>query len=276
MPEQYRRILWLIVLMVVFASGTLALVIARTKGGSDRAATDAHPLSSSGFTMQSQESRPNNIHRNLSLQPEAFKLSRRLGQRFIGSRREVSVLIGTLIRGGEQQPVVMTRRQTNRGERVEIAVGVGTPSLTWSEREGPRSSGNSANETERTLIERLAFDSVDQFVLAQRRGASYYTVARNVRPAEAGDSDNYDGPLWDLVRVDYPQEDTPSRLYYINSTSGLIDKIVYEIGGEPIEANFSGWQEQGAETVPSRITWTREGQTLMEFRLTNFTHDSQP
>ncbi len=112
------------------------------------------------------------------------------------------------------------------------------------------------------------------------RGASYYTVARNVRPAEAGDADNYNGPLWDLVRVDYPEQDATtqplsrSRIYYLNSATGLIDKIVYEIRNERIEVNFSGWREEGGEAVPARTTWTHEGQSLMEFRVTNFSTNS--
>ena len=43
-------------------------------------------------------------------------------------------------------------------------------------------------------------DPPDQFVLAQLRGSSYYTVARNVRPA--GATDGYAGPLWNVVRID--------------------------------------------------------------------------
>ena len=60
------------------------------------------------------------------------------------------------------------------------------------------------------------------------------------------------------------------RLYYINATTGLIDKIVSEIGGERTEANLTGWTTSGGETLPSQINWSRNGQMIMEFRLTNF------
>lgn len=214
--------------------------------------------------------------RNLSLQPEAFRLSRRLGRRFGSSSRAVSVLVGTLIVGTEQQAVNMVRRQTERGERVEIAVGGGPALLTWSETEGPRSAGGRPTEAERTLIERLAFDTADQFVLAQLRGASYFTIARNARPANADDA--YAGPLWDIVRIEDPQRDeeigprSTWRLYYVNSNTGLIDKVVCRLGGDGIEAEFSGWVDQNGERVPSQIVWTRNGQVIMQYRLTNFSH----
>src|SRR5258708_32782258 len=90
------------------------------------------------------------------------------------------------------------------------------------------SSGKSAAGTERSLIERLALDSPDQFVLAQLRGASYYTVARNVMPTSAGGSDDYNGPLWDVIRLGEPQTSKSAplrqwRIFHINSPTRLID-----------------------------------------------------
>jgi hypothetical protein len=94
----------------------------------------------------------------------------------------------------------------------------------------------------------------------QLRGASYYTVARSVRPADA--PDGYDGPLWTIVRV--------WRLYYINTATGLIDRIESEVEGQLIVAEISSWTEQDGEKLPAQIVWTRNGQTLMQYSLTNF------
>ena len=130
------------------------------------------------------------------------------------------------------------------------------------------------------LIERLVLDSPDQFVLAQLRGASYYTVSHNVR-ADVGGSDNYNGPLWDVVRVQEPETDATRRslsnwrLYYINVESGLIDKIVSEAGGERIEANVLQWSDQAGEKVPSHIVWKRGNEKVQEFRLTSFAIQAQ-
>ena len=218
--------------------------------------------------------------RNLSLQPEAFKLSRRLGNRFASSRQTASTVVGTLTTGTLQRDVNVVRSQTPTGENVGIGIANVAGTLTWSDVDGPKASGSALNEGQRTLIERLVLDSPDQFVLAQLRGASYYTVSRNVR-AELGGSDNYNGPLWDVIRVEEPETEATrrplsnSRLYYINVQTGLIDKIVSEVRGEKIEANVLQWVDQAGEKVPSRIVWKRGNETVQEFRLTSFAIQAQ-
>ena len=220
------------------------------------------------------QSRPGKM-RNLSLQPEAFKLSRRLGNRFASSRQTASTVVGTLITGTLQQSVNVVRSQTSTGENVGIAIASVAGTLTWSDVDGPKASSASLNEGQRMLIERLVLDSPDQFVLAQLRGASYYTVSRNVR-ADLGGSDDYSGPLWDVIRVEEPETEATrrplsnSRLYYINVQTGLIDKIVSEVRGEKIEASVLQWIDQAGEKVPSRIVWKRGEETVQEFRLTSF------
>jgi hypothetical protein len=283
MSKKRKTIVWSVLLVVVVTSGTLALLSARTGTKSDK----NYPAVVTGSTAKSQNQRPStppgqrSATRNLALQPEAFKMSRKLGKRFMSSSSEESVLIGTLITGTEHQPIRIRRQQNDRGEKVELAFGGGPASLSWNDEDGPRGAGRGASDSERTLIERLAFDSIDQFVLAQLRGASYYTVAHNAMPAEAGGADNYSGPVWDIIRVDDPEADPQKqplskwRLYYINSQTGLIDKVVSQVRGERIETNFAAWTDQAGERVPSRITWTRDGQTLMEFRLNNFARNSK-
>jgi len=219
--------------------------------------------------------------RNLSLQPEALKLSRRLGNRFASSRQTSSTLAGTLITGALQREINVVRRQTSSGEEVGIGVAGAAGTLTWSDVEGPGASGATVNEGQRLLIERLVLDSPDQFVLAQLRGASYYTVARNVR-SDLGGRDDYTGPLWDVIRVEEPERGAArrpqrnSRLYYINAQTGLIDKIVSEVRGEKIEASVRQWVEQGGENIPAHIVWKRGDETVQEFRLTSFTVQPQP
>ena len=129
--------------------------------------------------------------RNLRLQPEAASVNRRLGNRFKLSGQAQSILSGTLTLSADQQPVTIIRRQIESGEVVEVLLA--GRRITWSDAEGIKATPGTATEPERLLIERLVFDSSDQFVLAQLRGASYFTVMRNLRPNDAGE--NYSGPL---------------------------------------------------------------------------------
>jgi len=283
MSGKQQKILWPAVFVILTLAGGLVILAARTR------ATSAKEVGNQWTSVESKTLPPapavfqgsRRVSRNLSLQPEAFKLSRRLGRRFESLSRPVSVVSGMLITDSERQPIQIARRQNDRGERVEIATGSGPASLSWSEEDGPRAMSRAADETQRALIERLAFDSADQFVLAQLRGASYYTVARNVMPAEAGGADNYSGPTWDIVRVDDPGGDEQRRprskwrLYYINSRTGLIDKVISEVNGQRVETKFSGWSDQAGEKFPTRITWTRSGQTVMELRISSFAYDPQ-
>lgn len=207
---------------------------------------------------------------NRFLQPEALHVSHRLGKRFDSSARVTSIT-ATLTFNGSAQSVTITRRQAPTGEKLEIRLT--DRLLTWTADEGTKTTSGVATDEDRLLIKRLAYDSPDHFVLAQLRGASYFTVARNVRPSNA--ADNYSGPLFNVVRVDDPQTDEMSppqsswRLYYINSQTGLIDRIVSQIGEQTVETTISAWSEVSGEKIPSLVTWSSNGRVVMSYQLSS-------
>lgn len=233
--------------------------------------TRAAPESSLRNTQVSAQQRVRRGPRNLFLQPEALRVSRRLGKRFDRSSRAMTTTVGTLTFGGNQQPLTLVRRQTESGEDVQLTVG--GRGLTWTDRDGIKAASGVVTEMERLLVERLLLDSPDQFVLAQLRGASYFTVARNVRPTDA--NDGYSGALWDLVRVDEPQTDenvrplSTWRLYYINVQTGLPDRVEYQLNEQEIRAEFLAWSEAQGERTPSHVRWSSGGHTVMEYQVTN-------
>jgi hypothetical protein len=212
--------------------------------------------------------------RSLALQPEALKVAKRVGgERFKSRTGSTVVLHGELKTDGDSQHVTVIRRQTDDGEQVEVNVG-GRAAMLWARESGPQNlGGGTLSQAERVLLERLTYDSADQFILAQLRGASYSVVVRNLRPDDAGE--DYAGPLWDVIRIDDPEPDEQKRplstwrLYYINRTTGLIDKVVSEVLGERVETQLSDWTERNGEKFPASITWSRGGQTLMTFNLIN-------
>lgn len=259
-----KRSVW-IPAVILLAGGALVLV------------SSAYNKRPASITAQAGPPMRGRLHARLSLQPEADRFRRRLGKRFIAAGREVSVMTGLLSINGAQQPVRIARIQEDSGERLEIGPGNGPASLNWNAVEGARSQGRAPSGAERSLIERIALDSPEQFVLAQTRGASYFTIAHAVRPAEAGDSPDYDGPLWDLVRVAEPKSAAIKplaswRVYYINTATGLIDKIVSEEQGETMTAELSGWSNLAGEMLPTTIKWSRAGLLVMELSLSNAAH----
>lgn len=275
--KQIFRPLFLLFALAIFG---VVLIWVQSKSKAYRLANGSPPAFASGRS-DSVQLRQAGVHRsrNLLLQPAPFNMSQRLGQRFAPDKRDHSLLVGTLSVGGEQTVARIDRQQTDEGEEVAINTNGEKGSFTWSSNQGALLSGRRASGNDRELIERLVFDSPDQFVLAQLRGASYFTVANDVRPAKAGDDDA--GRRWKIVRVDEPELEAERRplstwrLYYLNTDTGLIDRIVSQVQGETIEAKISGWIDQRGEKVPSQIVWTRQGQIIMQYRLTDFSHSQQ-
>jgi len=237
------------------------------------AASDSKERRSGTAQLSTQIARGPNS-RNLALQPEAFKLARELGKRFSVDKNATAVVMGTLQIGSEARLIQLARTQTADGESVQITIDGSPEPLTWDAEQGGLSSGREASKNDRELIERLVFDSPDQFVLMQLRGASYYTVARAVRPVDA--TDGYAGPLWTIVRITDPEQDQAKkptsswRLYYLNTVTGLIDRIESQVQGQRIVAEIPAWTEQNGEKLPAQIVWSRDGQTIMRYTLTNF------
>lgn len=263
MPRMLRNLLLCVPLALLVCATSVFLVT--------RASIETFMPASQGSATSQADRGP----RNLFLQPEAFRFSRRLGKRFDPSSRAASVLTGTVTIDGVQHHVALKRRQTRKGENVELTFA--GRFLTWKAEEGARAVASLPSETERLVIERLTYDSPDYFVLAQLRGASYFTVAQNVRPENA--PDNYDGPVWTVVRVEDPQRDeavrpaSSWRLYYLNSQTGLVDRIVSQSGNETVEAEIVNWSQQSGEKTPSQITWSIGGRVLMSYQSTSVSHN---
>jgi hypothetical protein len=242
-----------------------------------RAENNPSKLFTRKTTAQQPEQGKNNevrSSRNLSMQPQAFQMSRRLGKRFASTGRDKSVLIGTITITSDSRQIQVVRSQTDDGEELEVQVAGAQSPVTWNSTTGALSSKSRATGSERELIERIVHDSPDQFVLAQLRGAAYYTVQRSLRPASA--DAKYSGDVWDVVRVTDPEPDQSKqplsrwRLYYLNTRTGLIDKIESEVAGERVLAEILGWVDVNGEKVPAQIRWTSNGKPLMRYSLTTF------
>jgi hypothetical protein len=215
--------------------------------------------------------------RRLAWQSQADKMRRKLGLRYSVPGREVLTMTGILAVEGRQHQVRIVRVQVEEGEEVSIAVDGGQQKLRWDVQDGAKSNTTAAFGSERSLIERIVLDSADQFVLAQLRGVGYYTVAERVRPSDAP-VQGYSGQLWTVVRLTEPADTTYSkslserRLYFINETNGLIDKVSSVEDGQVIVADLTEWTAVTGEMVPRRISWSRNKQIVMQLELTTVGH----
>ncbi len=225
---------------------------------------------------QANASKKGVLNARLSVEPEVNRMRRRLGKRFLSEGNTITEAVGRLTIGTQELTIRIIRGFNENGETVEIAQGGPNPNLMWSDANGAIANGARAIGETRALIERLALDTPDQFVLAKLRGTAYRIIARDVRPAEAGDDSDYKGPLWNLVQVGEPHrspDKTPLsewRQYYINASTGLIDRVLSQEDGQIVTADLNGWTQQGGETFPAKITWSRAKQTLMELSISTF------
>ena len=274
MKNKKRTTIVAIALLLIGAAAALAYIADRRRVVADRGKKPPALQPMSAQPNARPESKPR--VRNLSLQPEALAVARRLGKRFDQRKRAQSTIVGTLTIGSEKRTVRTVRTQTDKGELIEINLTGKGGALTWDSGSGALSGGARAHGADRELVERLVFDSPDQFVLAQLRGASYFTVARNMRPKDAGE--NYRGPLWNVVRITDPDEDRSKgpqslwRLYYIDTVTGLIHRIESDVNGRRLVAELSEWREQDGQQIATKIVWQQDGQTVMEYRMTSFAH----
>ena len=273
-----RMTVSVLAILVLISCATLAFVVRaynRASPNTNKPAAISRMTTAAQVTQMPQGM----FYSRLSVQPEANVMRRRLGQRFLSTGREVSSLTGTMIIGKEQHTINLRRNQEEDGENISVALDDGQTSLTWNQIDGPQVLSSSTTSDVLFLIERLALDSPDQFIMAQLRGASYYVIARNVMPEES-DPESYEGPVWDVIRVGEPESTpqirsrSPWHLYYINSSTGLIERVISQDLEGVIVAELSGWVSQGGEMVPSRISWKRDGQLVMEFNASNVAFSS--
>lgn len=262
--------------LTFLAAGVVATVAAFTvRAWRNKSGSVAKPDTGASYQATTAQNR---MRLRLARQPIADRHRRLLGKRFLAPGRGVTTLIGTLKIGARQHVARITRSQEEDGETLTVGLNGQPPTLTWNGRNGARMGSDPATGETLALLERIALDSPDQFILAQLRGAAYYVVSHDARPSEAGGADNYAGPTWKIVRVSEPADSTLARpqsswrLYYINTSTGLIDKVLSQERGETITAQFSDWTSQDGEQVPMRITWTRNRQVVMELSLNHIAH----
>lgn len=264
------------IVVLLIGCAMLAAAVRAHNRGTLNGVISTKPSTVTAIPQDNNRASRSDLGRRLSVQPEADRFRRKLGQRFVAAGKERATIAGTLSIGAQQFQVSLVRTQTDDGEAVAIALNGGAASLSWNGSEGAKSGASLASGLERQLTERLVLDSPDQFIQAQLRMTSYYTVARNVLPPGVGDADDYNGPSWDVVRVTEPKDASngqplsPVRHYFLNSSTGLLEKVVSDEPGQTIVAELSGWTNQGGELLPTHIVWTRDKQVVMEFTISGF------
>jgi hypothetical protein len=124
------------------------------------------------------------------------------------------------------------------------------------------------------LVESLTFDSAEHFFDTQMQGNAMRFLGSRFR-ADDGSNPDYRGPYYDIYkiadRIDASGEERAAKLYYFNSDTLLLERVVYVInrnGSEiNIETKLSDWRVTDGQKVAHRIERLENGQSVFTFNI---------
>lgn len=193
-----------------------------------------------------------------------------LGDRFESPGRARCILAGTLTRrtGATRvsTPVVVVREFPDKLRFEEQTLS----GIRVLGHDGTRSWGSRGlSEEDAILVEELARDSLERFITSQAMGEATLHLGDMFR-MDDGTEATYAGPFYDILRVDDNFAESASRptLYYLNSRTGLPERIVYQrnAGGTAVkvEVEFSEWITVTGQKLPRSTVWKEDGVVVAE------------
>ena len=119
------------------------------------------------------------------------------------------------------------------------------------------------------LIESLTYDSAEHFFNTQMQGNATRFLGSRFR-TDDGSNPDYSGPYFDVYkiadRIDASGEERAAKLYYFNSDTLLLERVIYVInrnGSEiNIETKLSDWQVEDGQKVARRIERLENGKSV--------------
>ena len=119
------------------------------------------------------------------------------------------------------------------------------------------------------LIESLSYDSAEHFFETQMQGNAIRFLGSRFRTDDGSNLD-YNGPYFDIYkitdRIDTSGEERAAKLYYFNSDTLLLARVIYVInrnGSElNIETKLSDWRDEVGQKVARRIERIENGKSV--------------
>lgn len=197
-----------------------------------------------------------------------------LGDRFERPGQERSILIGTFTRytGADKGT---TQVQITREFPDKLRFEEQTPSgLRVFRFDGQRpwvgSGSGTPTDEEARFIEALVRDTVEHFIAGQLASDATRVLGDQYR-LDDGSASNYQGPYYDILKVvdtftSANQTDRRPAFYYLNSQTGLPEKIVYEqqAGAVRVEEEFSDWVTVLGQQIPRGIVRKENGVPVLQ------------
>jgi hypothetical protein len=199
-----------------------------------------------------------------------------LGNRFESPTQGRSIVTATLTRNtGQPQTTLTIIRELPDKLRIEETSL--TPRTFGYDGANAWVGGAPASPEDLQFIESFVRDSVEHFITGQARGDATFHLGDMFR-SDDGSDPNYSGPFHDLLRVDdvfRTAQGSQSRptLFYLNSRTGLPERIVYDRQGDAakILVEFSAWLTIAGQKTPGRIVWKENGNVTKQLTVSQVT-----
>jgi hypothetical protein len=119
------------------------------------------------------------------------------------------------------------------------------------------------------LVESLTYDNAEHFFHTQMQGNAMRFLGSRFRTDDGSDPD-YSGPYFEIYkiadRIAASGEERAAKLYYFNSETLLLERVIYVInrnGSEiNIETKLSDWRVQDGQKVARRIERLENGRSV--------------
>lgn len=246
-----HRFLWLALAM----AGLVLTALTFAASGKLRGLTEKP------YTRRASGKRAAYVRRG-SLSPKLVWHLNALGDRLEKPGRERLTLTGTLSRANDSQEVIAVFEFPER-LRLTMQKGNQTRVINFD--------GEKAKDVvEEDLIETLVYGTAEHFFSTQMQGMSTRLLGSRFS-LHRGSTADYNGPYFDVYKVaDTSINDREQvKLYYFNSDTLLLERVVYEITRNgytiKVEERLSDWTREQGQQVARRIERFENGESVFVF-----------
>jgi hypothetical protein len=185
-----------------------------------------------------------------------------LGDHLRKPGKERTFLSGVVSFGGMSSVPVSVVRELSGKVRLEL-LAIGQPDILLFDGATGSQNGGVLNKQNEDLLELLAYDWPDQFLVNHGNGSGLRLLASRAQALEEG---RPTGVFYDVYEaLDQVPFGTSARSrvarFCLNSDTGLVERVHYRTASGMIEVRFSDWRQAEGQRFPARVERIENGNT---------------
>jgi hypothetical protein len=266
MTRNRRRIFWPALLIALLGLTALTFVASGKLRVSKT--TDTRTSTSQNASDRAKHKRAAYVRRGY-LSPKLNWHLNALGDRLEKPGRERLSVTGMLSRADSKAEEVTAVWEFPDQLRLTMQKGNQARVIVF-DAEQVKAAGNPPDEAEQDLIETLVYGSAEHFFDTQMEGMATRFLGSRFR-LDDGSSPDYSGPYFDVYKITdrintSAGEREQLKLYYFNSHTLLLERVVYEINRNgatvKVEERLSDWTKEQGQQIARRIQRFENGASV--------------